>query len=347
MLKGLILAGGFATRLRPLSCSKPKLLFPLLGTPLIDHMIKWMSQGNVGQIILAVNHFSDRLRIEISKRKLSDSVLLSVEQSPLGTGGPIRLASPYLDHKDPLIVANGDVVSNIDLKDILAAHFEGGADATIALVSVPDRRAFGTATTDHQERIVRFDEKLTSSNTPGWINAGVYVLNPTVIDMIPAGRAVSLEREIFPVLASKMKLRAYRYKGIWHDIGKIQDYVKVNRELLDRPESLGLKLDTLAHPNVAEPPSYIGNNCRLSPDARIGPYTVLSDDVNIGKSTVIRDTIVFEGSTIGESCEIEGSVIGEGVTIGKRVKMGKGTLVAGVVGIPDNTVLNTGSIVLN
>src|SRR5215472_2587348 len=233
MQKGLILAGGFATRLRPLSCSKPKLLFPLVGTPLIDHMINWMNGGNVGQIILAVNHLSDKLRIEIAKRRLSDSVLLSVETSPLGTAGPIKLAAPNLDHNEPLIVANGDVVSNIDLKQVLTAHNKSGAVATIALVSVPDRSAFGTATIDDHDRILRFDEKISGAQTPGWINAGVYVLNPSVVEMIPGGRAVSLEREIFPALARRMMLQGFRYTGIWHDIGKIQDYVAVNRDLLD------------------------------------------------------------------------------------------------------------------
>jgi mannose-1-phosphate guanylyltransferase len=347
MLKGLILAGGFATRLRPLSCSKPKLLFPLIGTPLIDHMIHWMNQGNVGQVILAVNHLSDKLRIEIARRKLSDSVLLSVEQMPLGTGGPIKLASPNLDHRDPLIVANGDVVSNIDLKEILAAHKRSGAEATIALVSVPDRRAFGTATTDEHDRIVRFEEKLTGPATPGWINAGVYVLNPSVVEMIPSGRPVSLEREIFPLLANKMKLQAYRYQGIWHDIGTIQDYVAVNRDLLDHPQSVGLGLHGLPRSATIEFPSYVAGNCVLATDAKIGPYGILSDYVNVRSKAIVRESIVFEDTTIGEHCNVEGSIIGESVTVGNRVRIGRGSLIAGQVSIPDGTVLNPGSLVLN
>ena len=347
MLKSLILAGGYATRLRPLSCSKPKLLFPLIGTPLIDHMIHWMNQGNVDQVILAVNHLSDKLRIEVARRKLSDSVLLSVEQIPLGTGGPIKLASPNLDHRDPLIVANGDVVSSIDLKDILAAHNRSGAEATISLVSVPDRRPFGTATTDERDRIIRFEEKLTGAPVPGWINAGVYVLNPSVVEMIPSGRAVSLEREIFPVLASRLKLQGYRYRGIWHDIGTIQDYIAVNRDLLDHPESVGLRNHGLPSSPTIESPSYVAGNCVLATDAKIGPYGILSDHVSVKSNAIVRDSIIFEDTTIGEHCSVQGSIVGESVTVGNSVRVGKGSLIAGQVSIPDGTVLNPGSLVLN
>jgi mannose-1-phosphate guanylyltransferase len=214
-------------------------------------------------------------------------------------------------------------------------------------VSVPDRRAFGTATTDEHDRIVRFEEKLTGPAVPGWINAGVYVLNPTVVEMIAAGRAVSLEREIFPMLASRMKLQGYRYRGIWHDIGTIQDYVTVNRDLLDHPDSVGLKIQGLPSSAAIESPSYVAGNCVLARDAKIGPYGILSDYVNVKSGAIVRDSIVFEDTTVGEQCIVEGSIIGESVTVGSKVRIGKGSLIAGQVNIPDGAVLNPGSLVLN
>src|SRR5256886_17448568 len=122
MLKGLILAGGFATRLRPLSCSKPKLLFPLVGVPLIDRMVEWFARGGVTEAILAVNHLSDKLRIEVARKKLAAKIVLSVEETPLGTGGPISFARAMLSRDEPLIVANGDVISDIDLRGLIEEH---------------------------------------------------------------------------------------------------------------------------------------------------------------------------------------------------------------------------------
>src|SRR5438309_11450605 len=128
-----MLAGGFATRLRPLSCSKPKLLFPLVGVPLVDRMAAWFARGAVTEVILSVNHLSDKLRVEVGRRKLDTKAVLSVEETPLGTGGPISLARPMLNKDEPIIVANGDVISDIDLRGLIAAHAEAEAGATIAL----------------------------------------------------------------------------------------------------------------------------------------------------------------------------------------------------------------------
>ncbi len=212
-MKGLILAGGFATRLRPLSCSKPKLLFPLVGVPLIDRMVEWFAQGGVTEVILAVNHLSDKLRIEIARKKFRADTVMSVEENPLGTGGPLSLARPMLSNDEPSIVVNGDVISDVDLRGLIAAHSRSGAEATVAVVSVEDPRPFGLATLDSNDRITRFEEKSGIRQGHGWINAGVYALNPSVVAMIPHGRAVSLEREIFPILAGRLKMKGWRHTG--------------------------------------------------------------------------------------------------------------------------------------
>jgi mannose-1-phosphate guanylyltransferase len=345
-LKGLILAGGFATRLRPLSCSKPKLLFPLVGTPLIDHMFDWLVEGGAGQLILAVNHLSDKLRFEVAARKMEDRMLLSVEETPLGTGGPLRLAAPLLDGKEPLVVVNGDVVSDIDLAELSRAHLESSAEATIALFSVKDTRPFGLVTLDSQDQIVGFEEKSLKNEGAGWINAGVYVLNASVIDMIPAGRAVSLEREIFPVLASRMKLRGWRHTGFWYDIGKIPDYVTANLELLERPDYLS-KARQLA-PNVGvEQPSFLGDDCIVEEGAKLGPRAILSPKVRVKAGAKVRDTIVFEETIFGENCRVEESVIGERTVIGKGATIGKGSIIAGQITVPEGANVSPGSIVLN
>jgi mannose-1-phosphate guanylyltransferase len=345
LLKGLILAGGFATRLRPLSCSKPKLLFPLVGTPLIDRMLEWLTLGNVAEVILALNHFSDKMRVEVTARNLEDRVLLSIEDSPLGTGGPLRLAEPMLGDPDPVIVVNGDVACDIDLRSLAEAHGRSGAEATIALFSVRDTRPFGVVSIDSKNRIMRFEEKSLTNKGPGWINAGVYILNRTVIGMIPRGRAVSLEREVFPVLAEQMKLNGWKHSGFWYDIGKIQDYVKANMELLERPGYL--VANPMSSAVGVELPSFLGDHCIVGDGARVGPRTILSRGVKVGRDAMIRDSIVFEEAVLGDNCRVDGAVIGEATSIGKGAIVGEGSVIAGEVFVPAGAVVSAGSMVLN
>ncbi len=347
-MKGLILAGGFATRLRPLSCSKPKLLFPIVGVPLIDRMVEWFARGGVTEVILAVNHLSDKLRIEVARKKLPTKTVLSVEETPLGTGGPIILARPMLNKDELLIVANGDVISDVDLRGLIATHTRTGAEATVALVSVQDPRPFGLATLASNDRITRFEEKAGTEHAPGWINAGIYVLNPGVVAMIPYGRPVSLEREIFPILASQRQMSGWRHTGFWYDIGKIPDYITANRELLksaeyrtaERPEQKMQSIEVIQ-------PSFVGRDCILERGAKIGPNAILSERVSVGKGATVRDTIVFEQTTLSENCIVEGAIVGEGVTVGRDARIKKGSIIAGQVFIPDGAIIRQGSIILN
>jgi NDP-sugar pyrophosphorylase family protein len=347
-LKGLILAGGFATRLRPLSCSKPKLLFPLVGVPLVDRMAAWFARGGVTEVILAVNHLSDKLRIEVSRRKLDTKTALSVEESALGTGGPISLARPLLNSDEPLIVANGDVISDIDLQGLVTAHAQSGAQATIALVSARDPRPFGLATLDANDQITGFEEKSETNRGPGWINAGVYALDPRVVAMIPHGRPVSLEREIFPILANQRKMRGWKHRGFWYDIGKIPDYIIANRQLLQRADFRETTDgENSMHRAKIGQPSYVGKDCTVDDSAKVGPYTILSERVSVKRGAEVSETIAFEQTSLGENCTIQDSLIGEGVTVGKEARIGKGSIIAGQVVIPDRAVIRPGSIVLN
>ena len=347
-MKGLILAGGFATRLRPLSCSKPKLLFPLVGVPLIDRMVEWFAQGDVTELILAVNHLSDKLRIEVARKKLAAKIVLSVEESPLGTGGPISLARAMLGKDEPLIVANGDVISDIDLRGLIAQHTRTGAEATVALVSVEDPRPFGLATLDANDLITRFEEKAGTKHGTGWINAGVYVLNPGVVAMIPYGRPVSLEREIFPILASQGKMSGWKHAGFWYDIGKIPDYITANRELLKRAEYRATERPDQKMQSIeVTQPSFVGRDCILESGAKIGPNAILSERVSVGKGATIRDTIVFEQTILGENCIVEDAIVGEGVTVGRDARIRRGSIIAGQVFIPDGAIIRPGSIILS
>ncbi len=346
-MKGMILAGGYATRLRPLSCSKPKLLFPLVGVPLIDHMVSWLKKGGVRQVILAVNHLSETLKIEVGNRRLGSEIIFSTEEIPLGTGGPIRLAKTTLDNH-PFIVVNGDIVSNIDLTSVVKDHLNTGAEATVVLVSVRDPRAYGSASLDSQGRITKFEEKSETRKGPCWINAGVYVLNPSVIAMIPGKGRVSLEREVFPNLARSLKMSGWKHRGFWHDTGKISDYIRANRELLTNPEFMtpAKRVKNFSRTNVKKP-SHLGKHSLVDKGAKLGPYAILSERVRVDRGAMVRDSIIFEETYIGEDCVIDGSVIGERVNIGRGTRIGKGSIVAGQIDLPEGTVIRSGSTVLN
>jgi mannose-1-phosphate guanylyltransferase len=310
-------------------------------------MAQWFARGGVAELILAVNHLSDKLRIEVTRRNLETKTLLSVEETPLGTGGPISLAKPMLSDDEILIVANGDVTSDIDLRGLIRAHIESEAKATIALVSVDDPRPFGLATFDPNDRIVGFEEKSETRRGPGWINAGVYALSPEVVAMIPSGRPVSLEREIFPMLAGQRKMNGWKHTGFWYDIGKIPDYITANRELLLRA---GFRETTIVGASVrnvhVREPSYVGKDCTFEDSTKLGPYSILSEGVRLMRGAEVGESIVFEQTRIGENCVIEGSLIGEGVTVGRDARVGKGSVIAGQVVIPEGAVIKPGSIIL-
>jgi len=344
-LRGLILAGGFATRLRPLSCSKPKLLFPIVGVPLVESMARWLSSSGVDQIILAVNHLSDKLKIEVGHSVGGVTVAFSVEETPLGTAGPIRLAANLLGKDDPFFVMNGDIVTNIDIRGMLAMHEKKKADATIALVSVPDPSPYGSVLTDSNGIVRQFEEKSSVLSAASQVNAGVYVLSPGVIDSIPVGRSVSLERDVFPKLVRNGRMQAWIHGGFWYDIGRVSEYVRANKELLEKQE-LEAGPDNRQNEGGIVRPSHLGTRARLGVGTTVGPLTILSDNVTVGDEAIVRNSIVFEETTIGEKTIVEDAVIGERVVIGKGSRIGRGSIIAGQLSVPAGSVVSPNSVIL-
>jgi mannose-1-phosphate guanylyltransferase len=314
--------------------------------PLVESMARWLSSGGVNQIILAVNHLSDKLKVEVGHRVAGVTVEFSVEGTPLGTAGPIRLASNLLSRDEPFFVTNGDIVSNIDIRRMLVMHEETRADATIALVSVPDPSPYGSVLTDADGTVKNFEEKPTVHSAASHVNAGVYVFSPRIVDSIPEGRPVSLENEVFPKLVRNGRMQGWTHDGFWYDIGRLSEYVRANRELLEKQEPRARDSNAAENGWEILRPSYLGTRTRLGVGAKVGPLSILSDNVSVGDEAIVRNSIIFEETSIGEKAIIEDSVIGERVVIGSGSKIGHGSIIAGQLVIPGGSVVSPNSTIL-
>jgi len=324
-MKALILAGGYATRLRPLSCTRPKLLFPVAGRPMLEWTIENLAREGVDDVILAVNYLGNMLRRHFKARFKGVRIRYSIDPTPLGTGGPVKQAQRLLETEEAFLVMNGDIISEPPIRSMLQAHRETGAVATIALHKVENPSRFGVAKIADRTRIEAFIEKPKKSRAPSsWINAGIYIMGPEVFDYMDAGRKVSTEREVFPLLAKKEKLYGFKYYGPWFDIGKFEDYMKANRELLakiSKREPLvgsGVKVPRTTR---LIPPIAINGKVEIGDNCLIGPYAAIDDRVEIGRGSRIAQSIIFREAKIRERSSIKDSIVGEHAVIGAKARI--------------------------
>ncbi len=338
-LKALILIGGFGTRLRPLSCTRPKALFPIVNKPLLQWTFEKLADNGVDEVILAVNKLT---QFHIKQQKIPRHGLivkfsLDPPKMPLGTAGPVKKAEKLIGHDEPFLVLNGDLITDISYREILQCHKEGEAVATIALHEAEDPSRYGVAELTNEGRIKRFIEKPPKGTEPTkLINAGVYVLSPKVFDYIPTGRAVSMEREVFPILAQENKLYGHQVGGLWIDIGKPEEYLETNKILLDTIICKNRKNGTyeLKNPVALEKGVSIGEN------SVIGPYTVLGKNVTVGKNVQISNSVVFADAKVDDDSVICGALIGEAARIGKKTRISDGCIIADHAKVKDGTLLH-------
>lgn len=339
-MKALILAGGFGTRLRPLSCTRPKTLFPIINKPLLQWIFEKLAKDNITEAILAVNQHT-ALSIKqkrIPKHGLTVKYSHDPTRMPLGTGGPIKKAEKLIGHTDPFLVINGDIFTDLSYKEILESHRKRNAVATIALCKVEDPSRYGVAQIAENNRITRFIEKPPKDTAPSnLINAGVYVLSPKVFQYIPDGKAVSMEREVFPKLAQEGTLYGHVIKDMWIDIGKPEEYLQTNKRLLNIAENRPKR--NSAGKFELKNPVALDKNVSIGEKSIIGPYAVLGKNVTVGKNVQIRGSVIFPDAKIGDSSSITGAIIGEGAIIGKNVRIGKGCIIADQAKIKDNISL--------
>ncbi len=327
--KAIVLVGGFGTRLRPLSCTRPKALFPVANVPLLERVVRALAEGGVEEVVLAVSYQADLIEAKLGGgEKFSIRIKYSREKHPLGTAGPLWYARDELRDSGPFFMLNGDIIAEVDYKKLLEFHQEKGGMASIALHEVEDPSRYGVVDLDSSKRILKFVEKPPEDEAPSnLINAGCYALNPEVIDMVPEGKKTSIEREIFPKIAEKGKLFGFKSDGIWIDLGLPGDYLCANRTMLEREckkASSSVIIDSTAKigkNTKIRGPTIIGTNCIIGENCDIGPYVAIGEDTVIGNGVNLEDTVIFPRSAIANFSSIAYAILGEGVVIGQWVKI--------------------------
>jgi mannose-1-phosphate guanylyltransferase len=319
-MKAIVLVGGFGTRLRPLTLSTPKQMLPVANRPMIERVVESLAAGGVTDAVLSLGYRPDAF-IDRYPNGVCAGVRLhyAVEPEPLDTAGAIRFAALHSRLDETFIVLNGDVLTDLDLTELIAMHHDRGAEATIALTPVEDPSRYGVVPTDDNGLVLGFIEKPPRDQAPtNWINAGTYVVEPSVIDRIPGGRKVSIERETFPALVADRTLYAMKSHVYWVDAGTPATYLEVNLDLLDgkrgTPES-GIDSRTSIAVTAKVLRSVIGSGATIGADAEIVDSVVMSG-VRINPRAVVRDSIVGVGATIGGGASVTAlSVIGDGETV--------------------------------
>ena len=326
-MEAVILAGGFGTRLRPLTLTRPKPLLPMLDQPMIDHIVRWLPD-EVDRVILAVNYMADAIREHLADAELGAEVVVVEEDEPLGTGGAFKNALPEVT-EDTFIGLNGDIITSLDLDEMMDQHRRTGGIGTIALWKVDDPSRFGVVEMDHTGRIGSFIEKPAPGTAPSnLINAGAYILRSDILDLVEPGVKTSLEREVFPKVLDQ-GLYGFRFSGFWVDAGTPEAYLEAHRALLDRMEDQGWDgavMDTTAHikgPSLLGPGAVVGADCQVGPYATVGEgcvigadakvvNCVLLPDAKVNKGARLYNCILGEGAEVGEDEVLEGAVLEDG-----------------------------------
>jgi mannose-1-phosphate guanylyltransferase len=308
-VQAIVLVGGEGTRLRPLTSDVPKPAVTLVDRPFLAYAIEWLAAHGVTEVVLACGFLPDVLRAALAdeEERAGVEIVYVAEPEPLGTAGAIRFAAEALGERleDCFLALNGDVLADLDLSALLRAHSERGARATIGLHPVADSSAYGLVNCDAEGRVLEFLEK-TGEAVPGEINAGAYVLERSVLDLVPAGRAVSIEREVFPRLVGG-GLCGLLLEGYWMDIGTPERYLQASWDILEG------RVRTQVRPTA--PGLLVGGDATIDEEAKVGPRAVVSGGCRIERGAEVGDSVLLEGCTVGRDALVQGSILAPGAEV--------------------------------
>jgi mannose-1-phosphate guanylyltransferase len=364
-MQAVILVGGEGTRLRPLTSTVPKPVVPLVDRPFISFMLEWLQGHGIDDVIMSCGFLATSVRNVLGDGSGLGIKLRFVEEpDPRGTAGALKFASSLLDER--FLMLNGDVLTDIDLTAQIAQHERTGARATLALVPVDDPTAYGLVHLEEDHSVRDFVEKPSSDRIDtNLISAGAYVLQREVLDLVPADRNVSIEREVWPRLIGD-GLYGFPSESYWLDIGTPERYLQGTFDIIEGnvatavqerlgSDYLAVDKDAEVHGRVI-PPAVIERGVSIAEGAHVGSLVVLGGDVSIGAHSVIERAVIMNGAEIGAGCTLRdcivaagcrvgagtritgGAVLGEGVTVGADNVIAHGARIFPGVTLPDGAL---------
>ena len=363
-MRAVVLVGGFGTRLRPLTLTVPKNLVPVAGVPMIERVVRWLAAHGVDDVVLSLGYRPDAFLSAFPDGTIAGIPLrYVVEPEPLDTAGAVRFAAREAGIKERFVATNGDVLTDIDLAAVIARHEATGAEGTITLTPVEDPSRFGVVPTDADGRVTAFIEKPAAESAPtNLINAGTYVLEPSVLDRIPGDGPVSIERVVFPAMVADGTLYAVASDRYWLDVGLPDSYLQATADLLDGTSRPGAPAPgavrrpeggwVLGSP-VVEGGATVDDRSLLCDAAIVAADVTVAESVvgpasRVGSRARLDGAVLLAGAIIGEGAVIEGSIVGPGAVVGAGAKitgcsvLGEGAVISAgdeVIGrrVPDAT----------
>ena len=344
-MQAVILAGGKCTRLRPLTIYTPKPIVPVINRPFLLYQIEILRRAGITDITLSLSYQPDKIELVLGDG--SDhgvNLRFTTEPTPLGTGGAYRFAADEI--RETTVVLNGDILTDIDIAAVLDLHKAKGSEATLVLAPVDDPSRYGLVETADGGEILRFLEKPKpedlSELTVNTINAGIYVLEPTILDLIKMGENHSFEYEVFPkILEQKKPFFAYIMNGeYWRDIGTPASYLDAHHDFLDGTIK-GFEIDRTGHSDIAtaaviDSTSVIGEGCVIKPNAHIS-NSVIGPGVHVEEKAVVENSIIWSHTRIATAAEIRNAIIGRSCHIGRNAIVTAGTVLGDKTTLTDYT----------
>lgn len=358
-MKGIIIAGGAGTRLRPLTYTRPKPLIPVVNRPFLEYQVALLKRHGIEEIIFCTNYMADKIAAHFGDGSaFGVTMRYAIEETPLGTAGAIRNAQ-NIAGRDTVVVLNGDVLTDFDISSIIRFHQDKNALVTLTLKEVPSPSPYGVIITDEDGRVLEFrepseaDKKKIAGNPNiqhtgvDYINAGIYVMEPEALDAIPTGRPVSVEREIYPrFLEEGRPIYGVAREGYWLDIGRPEQYRQATEAILSRDISVdipgewtpagywaeeGAEVGPTAH---VAPTVHVGKNARIADGASVTGRSVIGPNCRVGANATLTDCILEDGVLIGEGARLSGVILDNGA----RVEPGS------IIEVP--AVLAAGSLIM-
>jgi NDP-sugar pyrophosphorylase family protein len=315
-VKAVVLVGGEGTRLRPLTETIPKPLLPFMNRPFLDHVLDHVAAHGVDEVICSSPYLESVFHSFLEARRgKPPAVRWITEPRPLGTAGAIAGAGDLLD--GTFLALNGDILTDIDLGDLVRFHRERQAVATIALFPVEDARPFGLVETGPSGRVLAFREK-PSEPVPGAVNAGIYVLEPGALERVPADVMVSIERETYPdLIARDVPVYAVVAAGYWRDVGTPAEYLQAHVD--------ALRGRLAAYRDLPAP--FLGHGARIDRSASVGPDVVLGDGVRVAGQATVDRSVLHRGAVVEAGAVVVSSVLGPEAVVGAGARV-RGAMLA-------------------